>query len=83
MREHRSKTVGTRDNDSEQVLNELFGPAPRPERKIPHLTLYKPWSRMYHLYRLGQGGLVKFRILGPVNPRDAMRMEQAYLENGA
>lgn len=83
MSENRFKTLGTRDNDSDRLLNELFGPGPRPGRKIPYLTLYNPWSRMYHLYRLGQGGLVKFRTLEPVNPRDAKRIERANLENGA
>lgn len=83
MSENRFKTVGTSDNDSDRLLNELFEPGPRPGRKIPYLTLYNPWSRMYHPYRLGQGGLVMLRTLGAVNPRDAKRIEQAYLENGA
>jgi len=37
-------------------------------RKMPYLTLYNPWTRMYHLYRLGQDGLVKFRTFGPAEP---------------
>jgi len=78
MSEDRPKTWSTRDNDADRLLNELFAPAPRPERKIPSLTLYNPWSRMYHLYRLGQDGLVRFRTLGPVNLRDAKRIQKAY-----
>jgi hypothetical protein len=70
-------------NETNQIIHELFGPPPRHERKIPFLTLYNPWTRMYHLYLLGQDGLARFRTFGPVNLRDAKRIEQAYRENGA
>ncbi|WP_224001608.1 hypothetical protein [Cupriavidus pinatubonensis] len=75
--------MSTRDNNTDRLLHELFGPTPRPARKIPYLTLYNPWTRMHHLYRLRTDGLVKFRTLGPVSLRDAKRIEQAYRENGA
>ncbi|MCK4132589.1 hypothetical protein Q3P06_10985 [Ralstonia pseudosolanacearum] len=75
--------MGTRDNDTDRLLNELFGPPLRRERKLQCLTLYNPWARMYHLYRLGPDGLARFRTLGPVNLRDAKRIEQSYREHGA
>jgi len=75
--------MGTRDDDTDRLLNELFRPPLRPERKIPYLTLYNPWTRMHHLYRLGPDGLVMFRTLGPLNLRDAKRIEQTYKEPGA
>lgn len=65
-------------NDTDQILHELFGPAPRRERKTPFLTLYNPWTRMYHLYRLDRDGLVRFNTIGPVNLRDAKGIERAY-----
>ncbi|WP_454734300.1 hypothetical protein [Cupriavidus pauculus] len=70
--------MGTRDDDTEWLLNELFGPTLRRERKVPYLTLYNPWTRMHHLYRLGPDGLVMFRTIGPLNLRDAKRIQKAY-----
>lgn len=75
--------MGTRDDDTDRLLNELFGPPLRRERKVPYLTLYNPWTRMHHLYRLGPDGLVMIRTLGPVNERDAKDIEQWYREDAA
>jgi hypothetical protein len=41
-----------RDDDTDP-LYALFGPSLRRERKLQCLTLYDPWTRMYHLYRIG------------------------------
>ena len=72
-----------RDDDTARSLYELFGPPLRRERKLQCLTLYDPSTRMYHLYRLGLGGLIQIRTLGPVNAHDATRIERAFKqENG-
>ncbi|WP_459198391.1 hypothetical protein [Ralstonia pseudosolanacearum] len=79
MRENRFKTMGTtHDNGRDRLLNELFAPTPCPERKIPSVTLYNRWSRMYHRYRLGLAGMMSIRTPGPVNMRDAQRIEQSF-----
>lgn len=75
--------MSTRNNDTDRLLNELFGPPLRRERKLHCLTLYDPWTRMYHLYRLGLAGLMPIRTLGPVNLRDAKDIEQWYREDSA
>jgi len=64
-------------------MYELFGPPLRRERTLPHLTLYNPWARMYHFYRLGRAGLEPIRTLGPLNPSDAKDIEQWYREDAA
>lgn len=43
------------------------------DRKVPYLTLYDPATRMYHLYRLGKDGLVRFRTFGPADPSPEVR----------
>lgn len=72
-----------RDDDTARSLSELFGPPLRRERKLQCLTLYDPSARMYHLYRLGLAGLMPIRTLGPVNERDAQRIEQSFGEDQA
>lgn len=72
-----------RDDDTARSLDELFGPPLRRERKLQCLTLYDPSTRMYHLYRLGLAGLMPIRSLGPVNERDAQRIEQSFGEDAA
>ncbi|WP_240437989.1 hypothetical protein [Ralstonia solanacearum] len=64
-------------------MYELFGPPLRRERKLQCLTLYDPWTRVYHLYRLGLAGLMPIRTLGPVNLRNAQRIEQSFGEDTA
>ncbi|QCX47910.1 hypothetical protein [Ralstonia pseudosolanacearum] len=63
--------MDTPRNDDTDPMYELFGPPLRRERKLQCLTLYDPWTRMVHLYRLGPAGLKPIRTLGPVNLRDA------------
>ncbi|MET2521753.1 hypothetical protein [Ralstonia pseudosolanacearum] len=75
--------MSTRKNDTDRLINELFGPPLRLERKLHCLTLYDPWTRMYHLYRLGLAGLMPIRTIGPLNPRDAKDIEQWYREDAA
>ncbi|CAJ0881293.1 hypothetical protein [Ralstonia flatus] len=75
--------MSTPENDTDRLINELFGPPRRPERKLHCLTLYNPWTRMYHLYRLGVAGLMPIRTLGPVNLRDAKDIEQWYRQDSA
>ncbi|UIF87657.1 hypothetical protein KAF44_00750 [Cupriavidus necator] len=75
--------MGTHDNGRDRLLNELFAPTPRPERKSPSVTLYNPWTRMYHRYRLGLAGIMSMCTHGPVNMRDAQRIEQSIGEDGA
>ncbi|MHA6829173.1 hypothetical protein ACQUJV_23570 [Ralstonia pseudosolanacearum] len=70
-----------RDDETARSLDELF--PLRHERKLHCLTLYDPWTRMYHLYRLGLAGLMPIRTLGPVNLRDAKDIEQWYREDAA
>lgn len=70
-------------NDTDQILHELFGPSLRRERKTPFLTLYNPWTRLYHLYRAGPDGLVMFRTFGSLNLCDAKRIERSLEEDGA
>jgi hypothetical protein len=72
-----------RNDDTVRSLYELFGPPLRRERKLHCLTLYDPWTRMYHLYRLGLAGLMPIRTLGPVNERDAKDIEQSPGEDEA
>ncbi|MGG1949703.1 hypothetical protein [Ralstonia solanacearum] len=72
-----------RDDDTARSLYELFGPPLRRERKLQCLTLYDPWTRMYHLYRLGLAGLMSIRTLGPVDVRDAQLVERSYGEDKA
>ncbi|MGA4102225.1 hypothetical protein ACI2S5_14855 [Ralstonia nicotianae] len=72
-----------RDDETARSLYELFGPPLRRERKLQCLTLYDPWTRMYHLYRLGLAGLIQIRALGPVDVRDAPRIEQSFGEDEA
>ncbi|WP_034384369.1 hypothetical protein [Comamonas thiooxydans] len=67
-------------NDTNRIIDELFGPPLRRERKISFLTLYNPWTRMYHIYLLGQEGLKRINTIGPVNLRDAKGIESAYQE---
>lgn len=60
-------------------LFKLFGPpSPRREQKVQNLVLYDPWTRVTHIYRLGQGGLVRGRCLGQVGRREARNLEMAY-----
>lgn len=75
--------MDTPRNDDTDPMYELFGPPLRRERKLQCLTLYDPWTRMYHLYRISQDRLVRFRTLGPVNLRDAKHIEQSYREDAA
>lgn len=71
------------DDDTARSLYELFGPPLRRERKLQCLTLYNPLTRIYHLYRLGLAGLMPIRTFGPVNVRDAQRIEQSFREGEA
>ncbi len=75
--------MDTPRNDDTDPMYELFGPPLRHERKLHGLTLYDPWARMYHFYRLGLAGLMPIRTLGPLNPRDAKDIEQWYREDAA
>ncbi len=75
--------MDTPRNDDTDPMYELFGPPLRRERKLPCLTLYDPWTRMYHLYRLGLAGLMPIRTIGPLNSRDAKDIEQWYREDAA
>ncbi|MET2529921.1 hypothetical protein [Ralstonia pseudosolanacearum] len=75
--------MSNRNNDTDRLLNELFGPPLRRERKLQCLTLYDPRTRMYHLYRLGLAGLMPIRTLGPVDVHDAPRIDQSFGEDRA
>jgi hypothetical protein len=71
------------DDDTARSLYELFGPPLRRERKLQCLTLYNPSTRTYHLYRLSLAGLTTIRTFGPVNVRDAQRIEHSFGEDEA
>ncbi|QCX49359.1 hypothetical protein [Ralstonia pseudosolanacearum] len=75
--------MNTPRNDDTDPMYELFGPPLRSERKLPCLTLYNPWARMYYFYQLGLAGLMPIRTLGPLNPSDAKDIEQWYREDAA
>ncbi|WP_420997905.1 hypothetical protein ACKI2N_032185 [Cupriavidus sp. 30B13] len=75
--------MDTPRNDDTDPMYELFGPPLRRERKLQCLTLYAPWTRMYHLYRLGLAGLTPIRTIGPLKPDDAKDIEQWYREDAA